>query len=185
MRIEGLSKALNKTFDILLLVSEILEAILHDFETNYVSGVADSVAFVIYKCRDKCTKLKDLVNKLISEEKISLKERYHMAIKVLGRNRKVKSLMKGILQDIQFLGSMKAMTKTNVEKIITMAYAQQGKVAIAILDLAAFWPSVLPDATLAELDANGNYETRQRIIQKHVEPARFWGLYQTWKNLFG
>jgi len=108
------------------------------------------VALVVNDCKNKWKTLKDLFDKVIPEEEASRMERYYMAVKTLGKGGKVESLMKGMLEDIQLLGTVKTMTTTNAEKDIrTVTTAQEEKVAKAIKDVAA-WQSSVPDEVFRE-----------------------------------
>jgi hypothetical protein len=51
--------------------------------------------------------LDDLFNKVIPKENASRVERYFKAAKTLGKGGKVEGLMKGILEDIQLLATIK------------------------------------------------------------------------------
>ncbi|CZR58736.1 uncharacterized protein PAC_08628 [Phialocephala subalpina] len=148
--VEGLPTAFRQASNKLPLVSDILEATKHNFGEDNVSGVEKSVALVLDDCKDKWKTLNDLFDKVIPEEKASRVDRYYKAVKTLGKGGKVESLMKGILEDIQLLATIKTMTTTNVEKVIkTTTAAQEERVAKAITDVAA-WPSSIPDDVFQE-----------------------------------
>jgi hypothetical protein len=164
--VEGLPKAFRQASNKLPLVSDILEATKHNFGEDDVSGVERSVALVVDSCKDKWETLKDLFDKVISEEKASRMERYHKTVKTLGKGGKVESLMKGMLEDIQLLATIKMMTMTNVEMVInTLTAAQEEKLAKAITDVAA-WQISVPDEVFQEgTNTNINYGENQHIVQ--------------------
>jgi hypothetical protein len=127
-----------------------LEATKHNFEADNVSGVEKAVTLVVNDCKDKWKTLNDLFDKVIPEEKASRVERYYKAVKTLDKGGKVESLMKGILEDIQLLATIKTMTTTNAEKVIkTITATQEEKVARAITDVTA-WPPSVPDNVFME-----------------------------------
>lgn len=148
--VEGLPKVFRQASNKFPLVSDILEATKHNFEADNVSGVEKAVTLVVNDCKDKWKTLNDLFDKVIPEEKASRVERYYKAAKTLGKGGKVESLMKGILEDIQLLATIKTMTTTNVEKVInTVTATQEEKIARAITDMAA-WPPSVPDNVFME-----------------------------------
>lgn len=148
--VEGLPKAFRQVSNKLPLVGDILDAAKYNFEADDVSGVERSVARIVDDCKDKWKTLNDLFDKVIPEEKASRMERYSKAVKTLGRRGKVESLMKGILDDIQLLASIKTMSTTHeVKDIKTVTAAQEEKVARAITDVAA-WPLSVPDDVFQE-----------------------------------
>ena len=103
------------------------------------------MALVVDGCQNKWKTLRDLFDKIIPEENASRVERYHKAVKTLGKGGKIESLMKGMLEDIQLLANIKTMTTTSVEKIIkTVTAAQEEKITKAITDVAA-WPPSVPE----------------------------------------
>jgi hypothetical protein len=165
--VEGLPKAFRQASNKLPLVSDILEATKHNFGEDDVSGVERSVALVVDGCKDKWETLKDLFDKVIPEEKASRMERYHKAVKTLGKGGKVESLMKGMLEDIQLLATIKMMATTNVERVIkTVTAAQEEKVAKAITDVAAWPPSVPDDVFQDGTYTNNNYGTGDQYISQ-------------------
>jgi N-terminal domain on NACHT_NTPase and P-loop NTPases len=174
--VEGLPKAFRQASNKLPLISDILEATKYNFEADDVSGVERSVTLVVDDCKDKWKTLNDLFDKVIPEEKASRVERYYKAVKTLGKGGKVESLMKGILDDIQLLATIKTMTTTNVVKVIkTVTAAQEEKVARAITDVAA-WPPSVPDDVFQEgTYTNINYGTGQYISQGGAEQNNFQG----------
>jgi hypothetical protein len=148
--VEGLPKAFRQASNKLPLVSDILEATRHSFEADSVSGVEKSVTLVVNDCKDKWQTLNDLFDKVIPDEKASRVERYYTAVKTVGKGGKVENLMKGMLEDIQLLATIKTMTTTNVKKVIkTVTAVQEVKVAEAITDVAT-WPSSVPDDVFQE-----------------------------------
>jgi hypothetical protein len=165
--VEGLPKAFRQASNKLPLVSDILEATKHNFGADDVSGVEKSVALVINSCKDKWETLRDLFDKVIPEEKASRIDRYYKAVKTLGKGGKVESLMKGILEDIQLLATVKTMTTMNVEKVIkTVTAMQEEKVAKAITDVAA-WPLSVPDEVFQDRTyTNNNYGSGQQYISQ-------------------
>jgi hypothetical protein len=174
--VEGLPKAFRQASNKLPLVSDILEATKYNFEADDVSDVERSVTLVVDDCKDKWKTLNDLFNKVIPQEKASRVERYHKAVKTLGKGGKVESLMKGILEDIQLLATIKTMTTTNVKKVIkTVTAVQEEKVAKAITDVAA-WPPSVPDNVFQEgTYTNINYGTGQYNAQGGAEQYNFQG----------
>jgi hypothetical protein len=161
--VEGLPKAFRQASNKLPLVSNILEAAQHNFEADNVSGVEKSVTLVIDDCKEKWKTLHDLFDGVIPEENASRVERYYKAVKTLGRGSKVESLMKGILEDIQLLATIKTMTPANVEKVITTVTPAQGdKVAKAIADVTA-WPSSVPDEVFQEGTGINNFGGTQNV----------------------
>ena len=71
--------------------------------------------------------------------------------------------MKGILEDIQLLATIKTMTPANVEKVITTVPPAQGdKVAKAIADVTA-WPSSVPDEVFQEGTGINNFGGTQNV----------------------
>ena len=67
-----------------------------------------------------------MFNKVIPKENASRVERYLKAIKTLGKGGKVERLMKGILEDIQLLATIKTMTTEGGEKdIVTTTLAEK------------------------------------------------------------
>lgn len=173
---EGLPKAFRQASRKLPIISDILEAAKHNFEDN-ISSVEKSVTLVIKSCQDKWNTLNDLFEKVIPEDKVSRVERYYKAVKTLGKGGKVESLMKGILEDILLLASIKTMTMTNIEKVIqTVTAAQEEKVTKAITDVEAWLPSV-PDEVFQEGSyTNNNYGTGQQYIaQGDAEQNNFQG----------
>ena len=174
--VEGIPKAFRQASNKLPLISDILEATKHNFEADNVSGVEKSVALVVDDCKDKWKTLNDLFDRVIPEGKASRVERYHSAVKTLGKGGKVESLMKGILEDIQLLATIKTMTTTNVEKVIrTVTAAQEEKVTKAITDVAAWPPSVPDDVYKEGTYTNINYGTGQYISQRGAEQNNFQG----------
>ncbi|PVH74235.1 hypothetical protein DL98DRAFT_658902 [Cadophora sp. DSE1049] len=162
--VEGLPKAFRQASYKLTLVSDILEATKHNFEADNVSGVEKSVTLVDDDCKDKWKTLNDLFDKVIPEEKASRVDRYYKAVKTLGKGGKVESLMKGILEDIQLLATIKTMTTTNVEKVIkTVTAAQEEKVANAITDVAAWPPSVPDDGEAKQYHSGGGPQTINEV----------------------
>jgi hypothetical protein len=121
--VEGLPKAFRHASNKLPLISDILEAAKHNFEADSVSGVEKSVILVIDDCNDKWRTLKNLFDRVVPDEKASRVDRYYAAAKTLGKGGKVENLMKGMMEDIQLLGSIRTMTTTNVEKVIKTATA--------------------------------------------------------------
>jgi hypothetical protein len=88
--------------------------------------------------QDKWTVLDELFNKVIPKENASRVERYLKAIKTLGKGGKVERLMKGILEDIQLLATIKTMTTEGGEKdIVTTTLAEKEQVAKAITYVSA------------------------------------------------
>jgi hypothetical protein len=174
--VEGLPKAFRQASNKLPLVSDILEATKHSFEADDVSSVEKSVTLVVNDCKEKWKTLNDLFDKVIPEEEASRLERYYMAVKTLGKGGKVESLMKGILEDIQLLATIKTMTTKNVEKVIkTVTVVQEEKVGMAITDVAA-WPSSVPDDIFQEGTYTfNNYGTGQYIAQDNAEQNVFGG----------
>ncbi|KFY30111.1 hypothetical protein V494_08258 [Pseudogymnoascus sp. VKM F-4513 (FW-928)] len=174
--VEGLPKAFRQASNKLPLVSDILEATKHSFETDNVSGVEKSVTLVIDDCEDKWKTLNGLFDKVIPDETASRLERYHSAVKTLGRGGKVESLMKGMLEDILLLVTIKTMTTTNVEKVIkTVTTVQEEKVTKAISDVATWPPSVPDDIFQDGTYTNINYGTGQYIAQAGAEQNNFEG----------
>jgi hypothetical protein len=72
--VEGLPKAFSQVSDKVPLISDILEATKHSFETGGVSGVEKSVTLVVDDCRNKWETLNYLCNKIIPEENASRME---------------------------------------------------------------------------------------------------------------
>lgn len=174
--VEGLPKAFRQASNKLPLISDILEATKHNFGEGDVSGVEKSVALVVDDCKDKWEMLRELFDKVIPEEKASRVERYHKAVKTLGKGGKVEILMKGILEDIQLLATIKAMTTMNIERVIkTVTAVQEEKVTKAITDVVA-WPSSVPDDLFQDRSyTNFNYGTGQYISQGGAEQNNFQG----------
>jgi len=86
-------------------------------------------------------------------------------------------LMKGMLEDILLLASIKTMTMTNVEKVIQMVTAvEEEKVTKAITDVDA-WPPSVPDEVFHEGSyRNNNYGAGQQYIaQGNAEQNNFQG----------
>lgn len=174
--VEGLPKAFRQASIKLPLVSDILEATKHNFEADNVSGVEKSVKLVVDDCKDKWKTLNALFDKIIPEEKASRRDRYYKAVKTLGKGGKVESLIKGMLEDVQLLATIKTMTTPNTEKVIkTVTAAQEEKVAKAITDVAA-WPHSVPDDVFQEgTHTNINYGPGQYIAQGDAEQNNFQG----------
>jgi hypothetical protein len=64
-------------------------------------------------------------------------ERYHKAVRTLGKGGKVENLIEGILEDVQCLANIKTFTTMSVEKVIKMVTAdQEEKIAKAITNMA-------------------------------------------------
>ena len=164
---EGLPKAFRQASAKLPIISDILEAAKDNFNTYNVSSVEKSGTLVVNSCQDKWNTLNDLFKKVIPEDKASRIERYHKAVKTLGKGGKVESLMKGMLEDIQLLASIKTMTISNVEKVILpVTAAQKEKVQKAITDVEA-WPPSVPDKVFQEeAYTNNNYGAGQQYISQ-------------------
>ncbi|KFY08735.1 hypothetical protein V492_05960 [Pseudogymnoascus sp. VKM F-4246] len=174
--VEGLPKAFRQASNKLPLISDILEAAQNSFQTDNVSGVEKSVTLVIDNCKDKWETLNDLFSAVIPEEKASRMERYHIAVKTLGKGGKVEILMKGMLEDILLLATIKTMTTTNIEKVVkTVTAVQEEKVAKAISDVATWPPSVPDDIFQDGSYTNINYGTGQYIAQSGAEQNNFEG----------
>jgi hypothetical protein len=121
--------------------------------------------------------LNDLFEKVFPEDKASRVERYYKAAKTLGKGGKVESLMKGMLEDILLLASIKTMTMSNAERVIqTVTVAQKEKVTKAITDIEA-WPPSVPDEVFQEASyTNNNYGAGQQYIaQGGAEQNNFQG----------
>jgi hypothetical protein len=81
--------------------------------------------------------------------------------------------MKGILEDVQLLATIKTMTTMNVEKVIkTMTAAQEEKVTKAITDVAAWPTSVLNNVFQEGTYTNINYGTGQYNAQQNNTTLR-------------
>jgi len=166
--VEGLPKAFRQASNKLPLISDILEATKYNFEADCVSGVEKSVTLVIDDCKHKWGTLKTLFDRVLPDEKASRTDRYYAAVKTLGKRGKVENLMKGMMEDIQLLGTIKTMTTTNVERVIKTATAvQEDKVAKALTDVAA-WPASVPDNVFQEGTITNNSVGRdQYIVEGH------------------
>ncbi len=115
---EGLPKAFRQASIKLPIISDILEAAKHNFDTDNISSVEKSVTLVFNGCQDKWNTLNGLFEKVIPKDKASRVERYYSAVKTLGKGGKVESLIKGMLEDIQLLASIKTMTMSKAERVI-------------------------------------------------------------------
>jgi hypothetical protein len=174
---EGLPKAFRQASTKLPMISDILEAAKQNFDIDNISGVEKSVTLVIDGCQDKWNTLNDLFEKVVPEDKASRVERYYNAVKTLGKGGKVESLMKGMLEDIQLLASVKTMTTSKAERVIqTVTAAQREKVAKAITDIEA-WPPSVPEEVFQEGSyTNNNYGAGQQYIaQGGAEQNNFQG----------
>ena len=174
---EGLPKAFRQASRKLPIISDILEAAKHNFEADNVSSVEKSVTLVVNSCQEKWNMLNNLFEKVIPEDEALRIERYYMAVKTLGKGGKVESLMKGMLEDILLLASIKTMTIRKEEKVIQMVTAaQEEKVTKAITDVKA-WLSSVPDEVFQEGSyTNNNFGAGQQYIaQGGAEQNNFQG----------
>ena len=99
-------------------------------------------------CKKKASTLEGLFQKVLPAEGDSRLQRYHKAVKIVGKGNEVESLMKGILEDLELLNSeriMKMPTKT-----------QQEQIAKAISEIQDVLKSV-PDDVLQEAGPTINH----------------------------
>jgi hypothetical protein len=177
---EGLPKAFRQAANKLPLISDILEATKRNFEKNDVSGVEKSVALVIDGCKNKWTTLHKLFEKIIPREKASCLEICYKAAKTVGKEGKVGSLMKGMLEDIQLLATIKTMTTKNGEMIIsTMTGEEKEKVAQAIVQVTIFrsptspWPeetSKRGTPKPGEPESKAPKEEKKDLVKSTLDP---------------
>jgi hypothetical protein len=85
-------------------------------------------------CKSKAKKLQDIFKKALPGPGASTMERYIKAVKMLGKENKVESLMKGILEDIQLL--------TSHQILFDMTTDQEEQLGKALADVSALEPSI-------------------------------------------
>jgi hypothetical protein len=88
----------------------------------------------IKACKSKAKKLQDIFNKALPAPGAPTMERYIKAVKMLGKENKVESLMKGILEDVQLL--------TSHQILFDMTPDQEEQLGTALADVTALEPSI-------------------------------------------
>lgn len=82
--------------------------------------------------------------------------------------------MKGMLEDVQLLATIKTMTTASIEKVVkTVTAVQEEKIAKAITDVVAWPPSVPDDIFQDGAYTNANYGAGQYISQGGAEQNIF------------
>jgi len=100
----GLPEAFQDVAQRLPLVREILQtALAHLKARSPDDKLYQAIKPVLRRCNDKATRLEKLFEKSIPQTGASRSDRYFLAVRSLGKGSLVKSLMKGILEDVQLL----------------------------------------------------------------------------------
>lgn len=97
----------------------------YSLEITGLKGVVDA-------CEEKARKLQELFTKVMPSEDASRVKRYFSAVKHLTQGRKVETLMKGILEDVQLLDSdhgMKTVTTVQLDEVAKAIMAETVNVA--------------------------------------------------------
>ena len=147
---QGLPEPFREVADRLPIVRNTLNSIKQNIEERKVNNKScKEVKHIVKACEEKARKLKELFHKAISSDGASDLKRYYKAVKVWGKESEMKSLMEGILEDLQLLAcerSIKTATKVQQEQIIK-----------AIAEVSAVSPSV-PEHEFQETGfTNSNY----------------------------
>lgn len=117
------------------------------------------VTQVIQSCQEKARKLEKLFHKVIPGENASRRKRYLSAVKTLGKGDKLEKLMKGMLEDVQFLVS------EHNKRIATKDEVQQ--LAKAVQDVSAIPPSTPPTpSSTVPFSRDPDYVDRQALLER-------------------
>lgn len=147
---QGLPEAFREVAGRLPIVGNTLDSAKQNIEERKVNNDScKGVKHIVEACEEKAKKLEELFHKAIPADGASDLKRYFKAVKAWGKGSEVESLMKGMLEDVQFLACEHG--------IKTATKAQQEQIIKAIAEVSAVSPSV-PEHELQETGfINKNY----------------------------
>ena len=125
----------------------------HTYDASY-GGAKD----VLEECKSKIQTMEELFLKIMPAEGASRRERYLSAARSLGKESRVESLMKRILEDVQLLAVDYGMSSATE--------AQRKELAEAIKDVAAL-PRSLPERLIEESGFSARHSGSGAINQFH------------------
>lgn len=139
---QGLPEAFREVAGRLPIVGNTLDSAKQNIEERKVNNDScKGVKHIVEACEEKAKKLEELFHKAIPADGASDLKRYFKAVKAWGKGSEVESLMKGMLEDVQFLACEHG--------IKTATKAQQEQITKAIAEVSAVPPSV-PEHELQE-----------------------------------
>lgn len=157
---EGLPGAFREVAGRLPIITNILGATEQRIKDwDITEGSYKGVKQVIQSCQEKAKKIEILFRKVTPGENASRGKRYFSAVKTLGNGDKVEKLMKGMLEDVQFLvgeHNMRMATKDDVEQL-----------SKAIQDVSATPPSTPPiPSSTVPFPRDPDYVDRQELLER-------------------
>jgi hypothetical protein len=162
---EGLPEAFREVAGRLPIITNILRAAEQCIKDGDITEESyKGVKQVIQACQDKAKKLEDLFRTVIPGENASRRERYLLAVKTLGKEKGVKKVMKGMLEDVHLLvgeHNIKITSGPQVDQILraiseVSANTQLEQVTKAISEVSAISPSS-PENGFQEPSFTANY----------------------------
>jgi hypothetical protein len=147
---QGVPEAFSKVAGRLPIVRNILGSTQQYIDEGDVDDDScKGVKPIAEACEKKAKRLDELFHKAIPADGASDLKRYYKAVKACGKGNEVENLMKGMLEDVQFLACERGMK--------TATKAQQEQIIKAITEVSAVLPSV-PDHVFQETGfTNTNY----------------------------
>jgi hypothetical protein len=125
----------------------LVHSILNNAEAHAKGGHINDEASesILKQCKNKVEKLEKIFQEVISEESGSRLHRYYKAVRALGKDSKIESLMNGILDDLKLLSIQYGVdARDQVERLME-----------AIKAISALEPSV-PDDVFEETNYTNN-----------------------------
>jgi len=134
---KGLPEAFREVAKRLPIAHNILAAAQERIEDEDVNVEScEGVEPVVKACKKKAKRLEEVFRKALPGADASVIEQYYKAVRILGKENKVETLMRGILEDIQLLTGYQIMFRVTAD--------QEKQLARAISDVSALESSI-PD----------------------------------------
>ncbi|KAM0169104.1 hypothetical protein ACHAPF_010290 [Botrytis cinerea] len=170
----GLPENFKKSSAKLPLISNLLR----DAE-RYVDDMTNEVdksAFLLTlkDCKFQASQLKKLFEKVIPEEGASRMDRYIKAVRTIGKDSQVESLMKGILYDLQLLATSFPVKPSN-EYQLAQAIEEVSKMKSSLPDQYTFMPFDRNDGLV---DRTEIFESLDQLLNPAIQnrSVAIWGL---------
>ncbi|ORY64997.1 uncharacterized protein BCR38DRAFT_431594 [Pseudomassariella vexata] len=171
----GLPEAFREVAGRLPIITGILEsAEQHIRDGQLDTALYEKTKLLIEKCKERAMILDGIFQKVLPAGDASRWARYIGAVKALGKEGKVETLMKGLLDDLLLLASRNGLETATADQV-----DQLGK---AIEDLSGIEPSI-PDSEFRETAfANNNFGTGPMTANNVVGNQKFQANYGTGKQ---
>lgn len=157
---QGLPAAFREVAERLPLV----QTILHSAEArargaNVSSEASKTVNSILGPCKSKVKKLEEIFRKVIPQQGGSMLDRYYKAVRTLGKDDKVETLMKGILDNLNLLSMQYGLDTAdhveNIEGAIKAVSALEPSVPDSIFDETNYTNTNLGSGTQYNFNASG------------------------------